>query len=122
MDWVTDLIDNPAALTVVAVAVPIGGFILSVIARIVLGRVIGGLFGGLSRFVLDKPISAAPLKTTPTDGTITLRQIMNGQLGQLTETPADPADRIKVLEELQAQGGIDAAKLAKLKAAIEAGS
>ncbi len=122
MDGILDLFDSPTALTVIAVLVPIGGFVLTVIARIVLGRVVGGLFGGLSRFVLDKPISAAALKSTPTDGMITLRQIMNGQLGQLTAAPADPADRVKVLEELHAQGGISADKLAKLKAAIAAGN
>lgn len=122
MDGILDLFDSAPALTVIAVLVPLGGFVLTVIARIVMGRVVGGLFGGLSRFVLDKPISAATLKSTPTDGMITLRQIMNGQLGQLTAAPADQADRIKVLEELHAQGGISADKLAKLKAAIAAGN
>ncbi|WP_332644025.1 hypothetical protein [Aeromicrobium sp.] len=121
MDGILDLFDGAKGLAIIAVLVPIGGFVLSVVARIVLGRVIGGLFGGLSRFVLDKPIPAATLKSTPTDGTITLRQIMNGQLGQLTEAPADPTDRIKVLEELHARGGISADKLSKLKAAIASG-
>ena len=89
----------------------------------VLGRVVGGLFGSLSRFVLDKPLSAATLKSTPTDGMITLRQILNGQLGQRRRSTAEPADdRVKVLEELHAQGGISADKLAKLKAAIAAGN
>lgn len=121
MDSVLDLFDSAKALGVIAVLVPVGGFVLSIVARMVLGRVVGGLFGGLSRFVLDKPLSAATLRSTPTDGTITLRQIMNGKLGQLTGAPADPADRVKVLEELHAQGGISADKLAKLKAAIAAG-
>jgi hypothetical protein len=122
MEGILDLFDSINGLGILAVLIPIGGFVLTVVARIVMGRVIGGLFGGLSRFVLDKPIPAATLKSTPTDGTITLRQIMNGQLGQLTEAPADPAERIKVLEELHAQGGISADKLAKLKAAIAAGN
>jgi hypothetical protein len=121
MDGILDLFDSAKGFGILAVLIPIGGFVLTVVARIVMGRVIGGLFGGLSKFVLDKPIPAATLKSTPTDGTITLRQIMNGQLGQLTEAPADPADRIKVLEELHAQGGISADKLAKLKAAIASG-
>lgn len=126
MDEILDLFDSATGLTIIAVLIPIGGFVLTVVARIVLGRMIGGLigglFGGLSRFVLDRPIPAATLKSTPTNGTITLRQIMNGQLGQLTEAPADPTDRIKVLEELHEQGGISADKLAKLKAAIAAGN
>lgn len=122
MDAILDLFDSAKGFGILALLIPIGGFVLSVVARIVMGRVIGGLFGGLSRFVLDKPISAATLKSTPTDGTITLRQIMNGQLGQLTAAPADPTDRIKVLEELHAQGAISADKLAKLKAAIAAGN
>lgn len=116
------LFDGPAWLAIVAVAVPIGGFLLAVLARIVLGRVVGGLFGGILKFGLDKPLNAALLSSTPANGAITLRQIMNGQLGQATATAADPSERIKVLEELHAQGGISADKLAKLKAAIAAGN
>lgn len=121
MDAILDLFDSAKGFGILAVLVPIGGFLLSVVARMVLGHVVGGLFGSLSRFVLDKPISAATLTTTPTDGPITLRQIMSGQLGHLTDAAAEPAERIKVLEELHAQGGLSADKLAKLKAAIAAG-
>jgi len=116
------LFDSPAWLAIAAVAVPIAGFLLSLVARIVLGRVVGGLFSRVASFGLDRPINAAMLSTTPTNGTITLRQIMSGQLGHTAENAADPAQRIKVLEELHAQGGISADKLAKLKASIAAGN
>lgn len=121
MDWVLDMLDRINAWGFLAVAVPIGGYVIALIARVVLGRVVGGLFGSVSRFALDKPLSAATLTSTPTDGMITLRQILNGQLGQAGQIAAPADDRIKVLEELHAQGGISADKLAKLKAAIAAG-
>lgn len=122
MDRLFDLFDHVHGLGFLAAAVPIAGFILTVVVRMVLGRVVGGLFGSLSRFALDKPIPAATLTSTPTDGPITLRQILDGQLGQTAPTAVDPAERVKVLEELHAQGGISADKLARLKAAIAAGS
>lgn len=119
MDWVLDVLDRIDGWGIMAVIVPIGGFLLSIIARVVLGRAVGGLFGSLSRFTLDRPLSAATLTSTPTNGPITLRQIMAGQLGH--PTTSDPAERVKVLEELHAQGEISDDKLAKLKAAIAAG-
>jgi hypothetical protein len=115
MDWVFDMFDSAVGLGILAVIVSIA----SVVVRMILGRVVGGLFGSLSRFALDKPFSAATLTSTPTNGSITLRQILNGQLGH--PSVSEPAERIKVLEELHAQGGISADKLAKLKAAIAAG-
>lgn len=122
MDQLFDLLDNVHGLGFLAAAVPIGAFLLTVVMRMILGRVVGGLFGSLSRFALNKPIPAATLTSTPTDGPITLRQILDGQLGQPTSSAADPAERIKVLEELHAQGGISSDKLARLKAAIAAGN
>lgn len=122
MDWVVNLLDRINGWGFLAVAVPIGGYVIAIIARVVLGRLMGKAFAGVSRFALDKPLSAATLTSTPTDGMITLRQILNGQLGQPSAAPADPAERIKVLEELHAQGGISADRLARLKAAIAAGN
>lgn len=121
MDWVVDVLDSIDAWGYLAIAVPIGGYVVAIIARIVLGRVVGGLFGSVSRFTLDRPLSAATLTSMPGNGTVTLRQIINGQLGQASTVAAEPEDRVKVLEELHAQGGISADKLAKLKAAIAAG-
>lgn len=98
---------------------PIGGFILSFLARTFLWSLIRRFFSKVAGRVLDRPMSG----TTASSGgaPFTLRQILNGNLGHGTGTEADPAARIKVLEDLHAQGGLTAAKLAKLKAAIAAG-
>ena len=121
MDRLLDLFDGARLLGVLAVVVPIAGLLVPVVVRVVLGRKMGDPFGSVLGFSLDKPFSAATLTTIPTDGPITLRQILSGQLGQTSTNTADPAERTRVLEELHAQGGISAAKLAKLKAAIAAG-
>ena len=119
LDWL-DWFDSAFGVGVLAVLVPLGGYLLSIVARIVIAKMTGSLFSELTRG-LNKSFSAATLTSVPTNGSITLRQILNGQLGQTSSNPADPAERIKVLEELHSQGGITADKLAKLKASIEAG-